>query len=101
MITLTEKDADFVARKVRDEIESSNEAYEMAIKRLDTTFHLAEEAKKLLSEDESKKTESEFQAVKNSYLAAKEDLTNRYNEDVNTWNKILELLMIGSTDENN
>lgn len=101
MITMNEKDADFIAQYARKELENCHNSYEKAVKEVEKKKKMAD----LISELFSEKIEnnSEISEAKDDfYKSFEEGMTGMkqvYTKEIDTLNKIIQLCVAGSEGE--
>lgn len=101
MITMNEKDADFIAQYARDELERCHKSYNEAVKEVEKKKKMAD----LVSELFSERIEKDSEIVKaqkdfyENYEKGMADMKEAYTKEVDTLNKIIALCVAGSEGE--
>lgn len=95
MITLTEKDADFVASLAREEIKGYEKAFEKAKNKLDKIFDCA---KKLCASCPSEENLEGFNSIEEEYQKSITEISSHFQEKIKEQTRVIEL-MLGGSDE--
>lgn len=97
-IVLTQKDADWVANVLREQIKDLQEAYDEAMAEGNKRSELCSSLIKTISDvtGESEECESAMKELSQVGDSARKKLSDRYNKKMTTYCKILELMMCGS-----
>lgn len=93
MILLSEKDADYVAALAREIINQSEDAYKHSIKKSKFIYEHAKELCSLVDKEEDLKG---FYEVEKEYKNALVEIEKSFQEDLEKWTKVIELMYTGS-----
>lgn len=96
MITISEKDADFIAQIAREEIGYCNKRYENFTKDVKGLIDAAGKLKQISLPSE--KVDKAYQKLLVEYEKDKNDVETEHQRDIEKWQRVIEL-MIGGSDE--
>lgn len=96
MVSIDEKDADYIANICREEIKSSTDARDRVVEETKEKFEKAKSLFVLLDLKGHKKAEKDLKELEESVSEAIAKVNKRCDEEIGKWTKIIELVTVGS-----
>lgn len=93
MISLTEKDADFIANIAREEVHLTEETFNLALAKMNDIYKTA---KKLSEITDTPKQLEGFYSVQAEYTKSLKEMEIKYQETLEKWSKVISLMYTGS-----
>lgn len=95
-IVLTQKDADWVANVIRDRIKDLEETKDEFIQSNSNHMETLEKIADILGISDEQEVKEGLDEAQKDLVSAQEEIQKKYTDKLNEYQKIIELMMIGS-----